>query len=80
MRRQPTFRPLPVGNLPPGFEHFTLRDLLRQLLTPEEFAQVAGDGDEPCDVRPEGLPDDTRCRFRKGHTCACRFFGDFEHG
>jgi hypothetical protein len=58
----------------------TLRDLLANLLSPEEFAQLAGEGDEPCDVRPPAMPSDTRCRFRKGHTCPCRFFGDVESG
>lgn len=38
-------------------------------------AQLPKSGEEVCDLRPPGLPDDFGCIYRKGHTCKCRFFG-----
>lgn len=56
------------------------RGLFRGLLPAEQFAELAGPGAEGCDKRPEGLPDDMACCFRKGHTSECRFFGNVEKG
>jgi len=50
------------------------------LMPPEQAAELAGVGDEGCDKRPPGLPDDMACCFRKGHTSECRFFGNVEEG
>lgn len=52
----------------------------RSVLTPEQFNELASSSDTPCDVRPPGAPAEVSCPFRKGHKCACRFFGKLEGG
>lgn len=54
--------------------------LFAHMLSSAELAEVAGDGDTPCDVRPDNAPTDVRCPFRKGHACPCRWFGDIMGG
>lgn len=40
--------------------------LFAHVLSSTELAEVASDGDTPCDVRPDNAPTDVRCPFRKG--------------
>ena len=65
-----------------GHEHSaqTLQGLLTSMLG-ADAVWLAGTGDEPCDApRPPDLPPEVACRFRRGHRCACRYFGDLEKG
>lgn len=64
---------------PPSHEQMVAM-LWANMLTPDEQAERAGPGDTPCDIRPEGLPAECSCCFKKGHAVPCRFFGDVMGG
>lgn len=57
-----------------------MREFILRMLGPD--AQHLPDPDElTCDAAPPpGLPPGVKCRFRRGHACPCRYFGDIERG